>query len=119
VSHPADLVRWGRALFDGQAMSTPYLHELYDAVPVDGPAGLLSYGAGIAIRRGGAFGPVLGHAGSIPGYLSSLRYYPEIGAVIAFQMNTDGPFTGGLDAGEVMSIVELALVRHLAPGHDG
>ncbi len=113
VSHPEDLVRWGIALFTGQAMATPYLAELESGVPVDGPGGTLLYGAGVSIRRSGPFGPVLGHAGYIPGYLSSLRYYPRSGVAVALQLNTDGPFEGGAEAGEVLAALEAALARHL------
>lgn len=45
--------------------------------------------AGVAIYRSGAFGNVYGHGGWIPGYCSSLRYYPDYGISIAFQINTD------------------------------
>ncbi|MBL4903378.1 MAG: serine hydrolase, partial [Desulfocapsa sp.] len=47
------------------------------------------YGAGVGIYRTGRFGPVYGHGGWIPGYSSSLRYYPDYGIAIAFQLNTD------------------------------
>jgi D-alanyl-D-alanine carboxypeptidase len=94
-------------------MATPYLAELESGVPVDGPGGTLLYGAGVSIRRSGPFGPVLGHAGYIPGYLSSLRYYPRSGVAVALQLNTDGPFEGGAEAGEVLAALEAALARHL------
>jgi D-alanyl-D-alanine carboxypeptidase len=47
------------------------------------------YSMGVAIYRSGPFGPVNGHAGWIPGYVSSLRYYADHGIAIAFQVNTD------------------------------
>ena len=113
VSHPEDLVRWGTALFTGGAMTSDYLEELENGVPLDGAGGTLLYGAGVAIRTRSPFGPVLGHAGFIPGYVSSLRYYPRSGIAIALQMNTDGPFVGGADAGDVLAALEEALARHL------
>jgi len=35
------------------------------------------------------FGPVYGHAGWIPGYCSSMRYYADYNISVAFQINTD------------------------------
>lgn len=120
VSHPADLARWGHALFTGKALASPYLHELHQAVPMESGSRTELYGAGIAIRRGGPHGPVLGHAGSIPGYLSTLRHYPRYGVTLALQINTDGPFRAGSEgvpgsasAGEVMAALEMALASAL------
>jgi D-alanyl-D-alanine carboxypeptidase len=120
ISHPADLVRWGRALFTGRALQTPYLHELHQAVPMEPGSRTLLYGAGVAIRRGGPRGPVVGHAGSIPGYLSTLRHYPRYGVTLAVQINTDGPFRAGpgaapgsAGAGQVMAALEAALADAL------
>ena len=58
-------------------------------MPVEPGGSTHLYGAGVSIVKQGPFGPVYGHAGLIPGYVSSLRYYPELGASIAFQINTD------------------------------
>ena len=49
----------------------------------------IQYGLGVAIYRTGHFGPVYGHGGWIPGYSSSLRYYPDHKVAISFQINTD------------------------------
>lgn len=120
ASRPADLVRWGRALFTGAALTTPYLHEMHQAVPTEPGSTTTLYGAGVAIRRGGPFGPVVGHAGSIPGYLSALRHYPRHGVTLALQLNGDGPFragpgagAGSAGAGEVMAALEAALAAGL------
>jgi D-alanyl-D-alanine carboxypeptidase len=62
---------------------------------------------------------VFGHAGAIPGYLSTLRHYPRSGVTFALQINTDGPFAGGADAGEVMAALEEAMASHLVPAARG
>jgi D-alanyl-D-alanine carboxypeptidase len=89
VSNSGDLARWGSALFGGAAMPGVYLHELLRPVETSDVSPDVQYGAGVAIHRRGPFGPVYGHGGWIPGYSSSLRYYPEHGVTIAFQLNTD------------------------------
>lgn len=89
VSNSRDLARWGSALFSGQAMASTYLDELLKSVPISRDMPDIQYGAGVAIYRKGRFGPVYGHGGWIPGYNSSLRYYPNYGITIAFQLNTD------------------------------
>ena len=115
ISTAADLVRWGRALFSGQALGTPYLEDLLRGVPTGADGEQALYGAGVSMRLGGARGPVFGHAGSVPGYLSTLRHYPRHGVTLALQLNTDGPFTGGADPGEVMAALEDAMAAHLVP----
>lgn len=89
VSTSRDLARWGAALFAGNGMPGDYLVELLRAIPVSPDTTDAQYGAGVGIYRSGAFGPVYGHGGWIPGYSSSLRYYPDHGVTIAFQINTD------------------------------
>lgn len=89
VSNSRDLARWGASLLGGNAMPGDYLRELLRAVPISPDDPNVYYGAGVGIYRTGALGPVYGHGGWIPGYSSSLRYYPTHGVTIAFQVNTD------------------------------
>ncbi len=89
VSNSLDLARWGAALFGGNAMSSPYLDELLNAVSISPDTNNIQYGSGVGIYRTSPFGPVYGHGGWIPGYSSSLRYYPDYEVAIAFQINTD------------------------------
>ena len=44
---------------------------------------------GVAISKKDPLGLVYGHMGVIPGYTSSMRYFPAYRAACAFQMNTD------------------------------
>ena len=89
VSTSFDLARWGSALYRGQVLPAEMSRELFEAVRITPNDPTRLYGAGVSIVTGGEFGPVYGHGGHIPGYVSSLRYYPELGASIAFQINTD------------------------------
>jgi D-alanyl-D-alanine carboxypeptidase len=89
VSNSRDLALWGTALFGGNAMSGSYLDELLNSVPISPDTPDIQYGAGVGIYRTSHFGPVYGHGGWIPGYSSSLRYYPDYGIAIAFQINID------------------------------
>jgi len=98
VSTSRDLAVWGHALFSGKALQVPYLEELLDGISVSSDAPAIQYGAGVAIYAEGPHGPVYGHGGWIPGYVSSLRYYVDHGVTIAFQINTDvGVFDGSTD----------------------
>jgi D-alanyl-D-alanine carboxypeptidase len=89
VSNPKDLVVWAKALFEGRAIPGDYLDDLLRSVPISEHDSLVRYGAAVAIHEGGPFGTTYGHGGWIPGYSSSLRYYPQYGFSIAFQINTD------------------------------
>ncbi len=109
VSNSRDLAHWGAALFTGKAMAGDYLSELLRTVAVDPDLTDVTYGAGVAVYSSGPFGPVYGHAGWIPGYVSSLRHYPKYGVTIAFQINTD---IGIIDSDdEVLGIIEERLIQ--------
>lgn len=110
----SDLVRWARALFEGRAMPGDYLPELLRSVPLDS-AGTVGYGLGVAIRNGSPLGPVWGHAGSIPGYTSSLRYYPDSGIAIAFQINADAALLARTDEDFLPRIEQRLVEAVLAP----
>jgi len=47
------------------------------------------YALGVAFHEGGAFGPTCGHAGWIPGTVTSMRFHRDHGVAVAFQVNTD------------------------------
>ena len=70
-------------------MTQPYLDRLLDSVPVDPDTPGILYGAGVAIHESTSHGSVWGHGGWIPGYVSSLRHYPDHGVTVAFQINSD------------------------------
>ena len=70
-------------------MEADYLDQLLDGVPVHPNAPGVFYGSGVAIYQDTPHGPVYGHGGWIPGYVSSLRHYAEHGLTIAFQLNSD------------------------------
>lgn len=89
VSTSRDLAVWGRALYEGRAFSGPYLDELLKSVPVGGASSGVRYGAGVAIHQHTPLGLSYGHGGSIPGYVSSLRYYSDHRIAVAFQINSD------------------------------
>lgn len=89
VSSSRDLAHWGAALYTGKAMPGDYLPELFRSVEIDPKVPDVRYGAGVAIHTSDRFGPVYGHAGWIPGYISSFRHYRNSGITIAFQVNTD------------------------------
>jgi D-alanyl-D-alanine carboxypeptidase len=108
VSSSADLARWAQVLFEGDAMAGDYLTELLAGPTVD-TSGPLRYGLGVTIQEGGALGTTLGHGGWIPGYCTSLRYYPEYGVAIAFQINTDVGVMDG--APSHIDLIEERLAR--------
>ncbi|MEA3296238.1 MAG: serine hydrolase domain-containing protein [candidate division Zixibacteria bacterium] len=89
VSNSKDLVVWAKALFEGRAIEGSYLDDLLQSVPISDDDPGTRYGLAVAIHENGPLGPTWGHGGWIPGYSSSLRYYPNYGIAIAFQINTD------------------------------
>jgi D-alanyl-D-alanine carboxypeptidase len=89
ISNPKDLVAWAKYYFEGHVMSGDYLSLVLDAVPIHKSHQEIQYGMGVAIHTDGKFGTTYGHGGWIPGYCSSLRYFPDKRMAFAFQINTD------------------------------
>lgn len=114
VSNPKDLVVWAKALFEGRAMDGRYLETLLQSVPISEDVTDTRYGIAVAIHEDGHMGPTYGHGGWIPGYCSSLRYYPRYGVAIAFQINTDiGSFD---DSTQVIEEMEIRLAEVVMAG---
>jgi D-alanyl-D-alanine carboxypeptidase len=103
VSTSSDLAAWGVALFGGTALPAEARAMMLDAAPVDPAEPDVGYGLGVAVYRAGRIGPVYGHGGWIPGYVSSLRYYAGPGVAVAFQINTDD----GLETDSTSAVREL------------
>ncbi len=83
----ADAARWGAVHFSGRAFGDSLLPQA-----LTGPAARLGpgtrYGLGMILRDSTAAGPVRGHSGFFPGYLTELRHYPARGLTIALLVNS-------------------------------
>lgn len=111
ISTSHDLARWGHALFSGTALGAPYLDRMLDGVPVNPEAPSIVYGSGVAIYTESEFGPIYGHSGWIPGYVSSLRHYPDYGVTLAFQVNSDvGVLDDSTDLSQALRAALTALI---------
>jgi D-alanyl-D-alanine carboxypeptidase len=71
-------------------------------------------GIGVAIYNDGPYGPAYGHGGWIPGYCSSLRYYPKHRIAFAFQINTDIGMVDGSTS--LINDMEKQLARIVVDG---
>ncbi|XKH61629.1 beta-lactamase family protein [Halomonas sediminis] len=89
VSTAGDLARWGRALWSGQLHSEASFKAMMTGAPMSEDRPEVTYGLGVVIEPTEQFGEVRGHRGWIPGYVSSLRYYPDYDIAIAVQINSD------------------------------
>lgn len=105
ISTSHDLAAWAKLLYEGQAMPYDYLGDLFNSVPKDDSG--VRVGAGVLIQPT-SLGPKVGHGGFIPGYTSSMRYYPEHRVAVAFQLNTDidtPKYVGGME----QSLAEIVI----------
>ena len=89
ISTACDLAVWAKLLFEGRAIQSDYLTDLFHSVPVRDDDSGVRYGAGVLIEQKDPLGQRWGHGGIIPGYTSSMRYYPKYGVAVVFQMNAD------------------------------
>ncbi len=109
ISNSWDLARWAKLLYEGKAMPQDYVDDLLQSVPTGDAESKISYGLGVVIEKNGPFGIRYGHLGFIPGYTSSMRYYPQYGVAIAFQINTD--WSTSDQRNEIMSKIEERLTQ--------
>jgi len=115
VSNARDLAVWAKALFEGAAMDYDYRDELLRSVPMDPRMPDHRYGAGVAIYESGEWGPVYGHAGWVPGYVSFVRYLADARIAIAFQTNTDAGLLDG-EGSSAIADIETRLTRVVTAG---
>ena len=79
-------MKWAKKLYDGEAMSKPYLQDLLELAEYDQDKA--HYGLGVSISQS-EFGTTYGHDGWFPGYRSKVSYYPDFKIAIAIQVNSD------------------------------
>lgn len=94
ISTSRDLAVWAKLLYEGHIMQADYLTDLFQSVPTDEEESGVRYGMGVLIKQKSPLGQIWGHEGVIPGYSSSMRYYPKYGVAVAFQINTDSSASG-------------------------
>ena len=104
ASTTADLARWAKLLYEGQAFDAAMLPVMLDGVPARlGPN--VRYGLGVIIRDT-PLGPAWGHSGFFPGYLTEMAYFPDQRIAVAVQFNTSDMRSLSLSPGRVL--MELA-----------
>jgi len=94
ATSPRDLARWGHALYLGTALSASGKALMLDsAVPARlGPE--VRYGLGVIVRPTTPVGPVVGHGGFFPGYMTELIHARDTGITVAVQVNTSAGVRG-------------------------
>lgn len=109
-----DLSRFAAFLLDGDDRVLPLttVQEMREPVAPGGPDGA-SYGLGLQ-TRGGPYA-LVGHGGSMPGFLAGLDVAPEAGlAVVAFANATSGPDLAAV-VEDLVDVVATAEPRDPAP----
>jgi D-alanyl-D-alanine carboxypeptidase len=86
VTHPGDLVRWVRGLFEGRVLDQSYVETMLGSPSVVEED--LGYGLGVYIYQT-PLGPAWGHGGWFPGYTARVLYFPEVRVAVAIQANGD------------------------------
>ncbi len=89
-----DLARWGHELYLGKALSSSARALMIDsAVPARlGPE--TRYGLGVIVRPTTPVGPVIGHSGFFPGYMTELVHARDSGTTVAVQVNASAGVRG-------------------------
>jgi D-alanyl-D-alanine carboxypeptidase len=107
ASTPADIARWARALYTGQAFDPSLLPLMLEGVPAQLGSGS-RYGLGVILTDTPA-GPSQGHNGFFPGYLTEMAYFPELDIAVALQVNTSvGRALGKSPRAVVLELAQVA-----------
>ncbi|MGH7467593.1 MAG: serine hydrolase domain-containing protein [Longimicrobiales bacterium] len=105
ASTAEDLARWAAVAFSGKAFGPDLLQQAVQAVEARGLGTGVRYGLGVIVRET-PIGVSYGHSGFFPGYLTEVRYYPQLGFAIALQFNTSVGRAIGRNPGVILQ--ELA-----------
>jgi D-alanyl-D-alanine carboxypeptidase len=100
ASTAEDLARWGHALYTGRVFDAALLPQVIDGVDAPMLGHGVKYGLGVIVRDT-ELGPVWGHSGFFPGYLTEMRYFVDHDFCIAVQVNTSDGRTLGKPLGEI------------------
>lgn len=117
VTTPSDLVRWGRKLWSGDLFPPEIMTLMLSGVDI-APGQDTRYGLGVVMESTADLGAVRRHSGWIPGYVSSLRHYPEKGLTVAIQINSDVNMSGpdgifpALEQALITAIIETVSETH-------
>jgi len=96
-----DLARWAKIVYEGRIVPAARIAEAVQGVPAQlGPE--VRYGLGVIIWPSPR-GPVWGHSGYFPGYITEMRYYPDAKIAVAFQMNSSVPRALGRAPGGLLN----------------
>lgn len=103
-----DLARWAHALYAGDVLDDELRAAMLAGEPAPQLGPDVNYGLGAFVRESER-GPVVGHAGFMPGYLTEVRHWMDDGVTVAVQVNTsDGralPMPLGTLATELAALV--------------
>jgi D-alanyl-D-alanine carboxypeptidase len=114
ASTAEDLAKWVKLLFEGRAFAAGLLPTLLDGVPVR-PGADVRYGLGAFIRST-PHGPGYGHSGFFPGYISEMRYYPDLSIAVALQFNTSvGQAHGANPSAMLDALAGIVVLEILGP----
>jgi D-alanyl-D-alanine carboxypeptidase len=87
ITTSLDLARWAHRLYGGQVVKANTFQLMKEGIQMGGDPDQ-KYGLGVMMRSSEE-GPVLGHAGWVPGYVSMMAYYPQHKVAVAIQVNSD------------------------------
>ncbi|MCE9596185.1 MAG: beta-lactamase family protein [Planctomycetes bacterium] len=112
VTTARDLAQWSAALYGGRVLDAERLALMLDAVdaPQLGPG--VKYGLGVIVRET-KLGPLVGHSGFFPGYMTELGYLRDSHLALAAQINTSD--FAALKRGPGPVLLELAAAALAEP----
>jgi D-alanyl-D-alanine carboxypeptidase len=112
ASTAEDLARWAAITFSGRAFGEELLRSAVQGVEARGLGTGARYGLGVIIRDT-PLGVSYGHSGFFPGYLTEVRYYPDLKFAVALQFNTSVGRSIGRNPGVVLQDLAAIVAEHL------
>ncbi len=114
ASTALDLACWASQLYGGRVLDVVGQNTMMDCVAIPDRPGR-AYGLGVMIRPS-RLGTVIGHGGWVPGYVSTIAYYPALGLALAIQINTDQD-AKSQDIEDLLDNIAETIKEHSNSGH--
>ncbi|MBO3696933.1 serine hydrolase [Roseivirga sp. E12] len=88
-----DLAVLAKKIYEGEMFDKALLKEYFDGREATGMGG--TWGLGVHIRNS-PNGRVMGHSGFMPGYITNMMYFEDLGFSICYQINASDPPRRGI-----------------------
>ncbi len=112
ASTATDLARWAHIRFSDRLMGARAVKDMSNTVPAPALGSGVNYGLGVMIH-GSPLGTMYRHDGFMPGFLTTMAYFPDHDMAVAIQVNTDAEQHLGMRLSDLATSLAQVAQRQL------